>query len=74
MALCPLWFKGNYGNKQRGGYCLATGNINEEISKLYLGGKKCFGKTSGLGINVHQKFIYETCWVHNHNFGKTNPL
>lgn len=39
------------------GCCLATGNINEEISKLYLGKKKkktCFGGTSGLGINVHQ--------------------
>lgn len=36
------------------GCCLATGNINEEISKLYLEKKKCFGGTSGLGINIHQ--------------------
>lgn len=32
---------------------LATRNINEEISKVYLE-KRCFGGTSGLGINVHQ--------------------
>ena len=40
----------------KGGCCLATGNINEEISKLYLEKKKkktCFGGTSGVGINVH---------------------
>lgn len=35
------------------GCCLATGNINEEISKVFLG-EKCFGKTLGLGLNVHQ--------------------
>lgn len=39
------------------GCCLATENINEEISKFYLGKKKCFGKTSGLGINVHQNSV-----------------
>lgn len=37
------------------GCCLATRNNNEEISKLYVGKKKkCFGRTSVLGITVHQ--------------------
>lgn len=39
------------------GCCLATGNINERFPNSIQkkkSAKKCFGKTSGVGINVHQ--------------------